>query len=137
MANDSNALMPLSTRIKDAGIAIRHSRGYIISILQGLEMGWRGWTWCVPSQEIIKMGQFRTKIIKMKVSLKRQKSQNGLANHPSPSFEAAHPFSQAQGPGPGPAPGPGPGPAKKDGKYKRAVEKSPKNVGFRPPGPLL
>ena len=31
----------LSTRIKDAGIAIRHSRGYIISILQGPEMGWR------------------------------------------------------------------------------------------------
>ena len=28
-----------STRIKDAGIAIRHSRGYIISILQGLESG--------------------------------------------------------------------------------------------------
>ena len=31
-----------STRIKDAGIAIRHSRGYIISILQGPEMGLRG-----------------------------------------------------------------------------------------------
>ena len=28
----------LSTRIKDAGIAIRHSQGYIISILQGPEM---------------------------------------------------------------------------------------------------
>ena len=27
-----------STRIKDAGIAIRHSQGYIISILQGPEM---------------------------------------------------------------------------------------------------
>ena len=26
----------------------RHSRGYIISILQGLEMGWRGWRRCVP-----------------------------------------------------------------------------------------
>merc|ERR1711965_739649 len=36
-----------STRIEDAGIAIRHSRGYIISILQGPEMGLRGWTWCV------------------------------------------------------------------------------------------
>ena len=31
----------LSTRIKDAGIAIRHSRGYIVSILQGPERGWR------------------------------------------------------------------------------------------------
>ena len=31
-----------STRIKDAGIAIRHSQGYIVSILQGPEMGWRG-----------------------------------------------------------------------------------------------
>ena len=30
-----------STRIKDAGIAIRHSRGYTFSILQALEMGWR------------------------------------------------------------------------------------------------
>ena len=36
-----------STRIKDAGIAIRHSRRYTFPILQGLEMGWRGWTWCV------------------------------------------------------------------------------------------
>ena len=27
-----------SNRIKDAGIAIRHSQGYIISILQGPEM---------------------------------------------------------------------------------------------------
>ena len=34
----------LSTRIKDAGIAIRHSRGYIISILKGPERGWRGCT---------------------------------------------------------------------------------------------
>ena len=32
----------LSTRIKDACIAIRHSRAYIISILQGPETGWRG-----------------------------------------------------------------------------------------------
>ena len=28
----------LVTRIKDAGIAIRHSQGYIISVLQGPEM---------------------------------------------------------------------------------------------------
>ena len=46
----------MSTRIKDAGIAIRHSRGSILfhtagsrkeayfSILQGPDMGWRGWT---------------------------------------------------------------------------------------------
>ena len=33
---------PLSTRIKDAGIAICQSRGYIMSILQGPEVGWRG-----------------------------------------------------------------------------------------------
>ena len=39
----------LSTRIKDAGKAIRHSQGYIIfPIPQGLEMGWRGWNRCVP-----------------------------------------------------------------------------------------
>ena len=57
-----------STRIKDAGIAIRHSRGYIISILQGLEVGWRGWKRCVHRQEIIKMVQFRPKITKIKVS---------------------------------------------------------------------
>ena len=31
-------------RIKDAGIVIRHSRGYIISRLQCPERGWRGWT---------------------------------------------------------------------------------------------
>ena len=37
------SLSHLSTRIKDAGIAIRHSREYIVSILQGPEMGWRGW----------------------------------------------------------------------------------------------
>ena len=40
----SQKLAQNSTRIKDAGIAIRHSRGYTFSILQGLEMGWRGWT---------------------------------------------------------------------------------------------
>ena len=40
-----------STCIKDAGIAIRHSRGYTFlycrvqkSILQAPEMSWRGWT---------------------------------------------------------------------------------------------
>ena len=33
----------LSTRIKDEGIPIRHLWRYI-SILQALEMGWRGWT---------------------------------------------------------------------------------------------
>ena len=54
--------MNLSTRIKDAGITIRHSRGYIISILQGLEMGWRGMKWCVHSQEIVNMGQLRPKV---------------------------------------------------------------------------
>ena len=42
----SSIALPLM--IKDAGIAIRHSRGCIISILQGLEMGWRGWSRCVP-----------------------------------------------------------------------------------------
>ena len=40
-----------STRIKDAGIAIRHSRGYVTSILQGLEMGLREWTRCVPGHK--------------------------------------------------------------------------------------
>ena len=44
----------LSTRIKDAGIAIRHSRGYIISILQGLEMGLQEVIQCVHRQEIVK-----------------------------------------------------------------------------------
>ena len=33
-----------STRIKDAGIAIRNPRGYIVSILRGPEMSWREWT---------------------------------------------------------------------------------------------
>ena len=32
----------LSIRIQDAGIAIRHSRGYFPSILQGPERNWRG-----------------------------------------------------------------------------------------------
>ena len=36
-----------STRIKDAGVAIRHSRGYIISILQGPEMNLMEWNGCV------------------------------------------------------------------------------------------
>ena len=47
-----------STRIKDAGIAIRHSRGYIISILQGPEMGWRWWTpWLTPTQRELSLGK--------------------------------------------------------------------------------
>ena len=41
----------LSTRIKDAGIAIRHSRGYIISILQGPGMNFRVWNRCVSTQK--------------------------------------------------------------------------------------
>ena len=36
----------------------------IISILQDLEIGWRGWSGCVHSQEIVKMDQFRYKITK-------------------------------------------------------------------------
>ena len=59
-----------STRIKDAGIAIRHSQGYIISILQGLEMGWRGLDQGFPSQEISKMDQFGSTIIETAVSPK-------------------------------------------------------------------
>ena len=43
--------MDSSTRIKDAGIAIRHSGGYIISILQGPEMDLREWTWCVSGHK--------------------------------------------------------------------------------------
>ena len=35
-----------STRIKDADIAIRHSRGCTFSILQALEMGWGMWALC-------------------------------------------------------------------------------------------
>ena len=50
-----NGCLPLgtlySTRIKDAGIAIRHSRGYIISILQGPETDLREWTRCVDTQK--------------------------------------------------------------------------------------
>ena len=34
----------LSTRIKDANVALRHSRGCSISTLQGPEKVWRGWT---------------------------------------------------------------------------------------------
>ena len=45
-----------STRIKDAGIAIRHSRGYIISILQGLEMGWKGLPTGSRGPKIMKKG---------------------------------------------------------------------------------
>ena len=48
----------LSTRIKDAGIAIRHSQGYTFlycrvqkSILQAPEMSWRGWTSGVTSHK--------------------------------------------------------------------------------------
>ena len=56
-----------STRIKDAGIAIRHSQGYIISILQGLEMGWRGWKRFAPVKKPTKLGNLDTKITKIKV----------------------------------------------------------------------
>ena len=44
---DGRTVLPFSTRIKDAGIAIRHSQGYIISILQGPEMSLREWALCV------------------------------------------------------------------------------------------
>ena len=40
-----------STRIKDAGIASCHSRGYILSKLQGLEIGLREGTSCVQGQK--------------------------------------------------------------------------------------
>ena len=61
-------IVVFKSRIKDAGIAISHSRGYIISTLQGLEIGWRQWKRCVHRQEVIKMEQFRPKITKIKVS---------------------------------------------------------------------
>ena len=41
----------LLTRIKDAGIAIRHAQGYMVSLLQGLEMGLSEWTWCVSGPQ--------------------------------------------------------------------------------------
>ena len=50
-SNPSIAYLALSTRIKDAGIAIRHSRGYIISILQGPEMDLREWNRWVHTQK--------------------------------------------------------------------------------------
>ena len=40
-----------STRIKDAGIAIRHSRGYTFSILQGPETDLREWNRHVHTQK--------------------------------------------------------------------------------------
>ena len=40
-----------STRIKDAGIAIRHSRGYNFSILQGPDTDLREWNWWVHTQK--------------------------------------------------------------------------------------
>ena len=56
------------TRIEDAGIAICHLRGYIISIQQGPEMDLRRVTRCVHRQGIIKMYQFRPNITKIMVS---------------------------------------------------------------------
>ena len=44
-------MQTLSIRIKDAGIVIRHSRGYIISIMQGPEMVLRGWNRCVSEHK--------------------------------------------------------------------------------------
>ena len=40
-----------STRIKDAGIAIRLLQAYTFSVLQGPEMDFREWNWCVPTQK--------------------------------------------------------------------------------------
>ena len=40
-----------STCIQDEGIAIRHSRGYTFSILQGPETDFREWTRCVDTQK--------------------------------------------------------------------------------------
>ena len=41
----------LSARIKDAGIAVRHLRGYTFSILQGPETDLREWNGCVHTQK--------------------------------------------------------------------------------------
>ena len=42
---------PARSCIKDAGITIRHSQGYIVSILQDPEMGLRELSWCVQGQK--------------------------------------------------------------------------------------
>ena len=61
------ATVPSSTRIKDVGIAIRHSRGYIISIRQGPEMDSGGWSPLIHTKSK-KIGVFDTKIKKIRVS---------------------------------------------------------------------
>ena len=43
--------MTFSTRIKDAGKAIRHSQGYTFSIPQGPETDFREWKRCVDTQK--------------------------------------------------------------------------------------
>ena len=78
----------LSTRIKDAGIVIRHSRGYIISILQGLEMGWRGLAAGVSRRKSPKRIPKSSK----RGSPKSSKSQNWFADHPSPILERPPPL---------------------------------------------
>ena len=47
----------MSTRVKVAGIAIRHSRGCIV-ILQGPEMGWRRDVLWAHTQDTFEMGHF-------------------------------------------------------------------------------
>ena len=72
IGNDWMDLEPenLASRIKDAGIAIRHSRRYIISILQGLEMAWRGLTAVPPptkSYKIMVLAPWGSVIQKFKI----------------------------------------------------------------------
>ena len=60
LAGDCSACCPhlaFSIGVEDAGIAICHSQGYIISILQGPEMELREWTRCVDTQKNIKSYQ--------------------------------------------------------------------------------
>ena len=46
--------LELSIHIREAGIAVFHSRGDTIPILQGLEIGWRGYTHTHTQEEVVR-----------------------------------------------------------------------------------
>ena len=86
----SAAYCDFSTSIKDAGIAIRHSQEYTLSILQGPEMDSRWWTQLIPTKSK-KIVAFESAIAKIKVS-KFWMSEKCMDSCRSPT-QQAHPVN--------------------------------------------
>ena len=89
-----------STRIKDAGIAIRHSRGYMISILQGPEMGRRGGHQGDKTANICITRQIRIQKMQPTREIRYQGGTKPLGRVPSPKTARKSSKNQNAGLGP-------------------------------------